>query len=140
MKRKYIFGGCLVLVICYVALTILVVLSFRPPRPHERPYGTWRSDDPPITFTVVDRGVINRGVFQKYGNDVDIIVTFHATFKNFRILNQSALIEGGGIDGSYTYFSCRFEVIEDRMYYRLFPHIQELSGFDVIVFERVLED
>ena len=140
MKRKYIFGGCLVLVICYVALTILAVLSFRPPQPYKMPYGTWRSDDPAITFTITgSSSKNNRGIYQKDGNDVNIIVSFHVTFNNFRILNQNALREGV-LYLSYTYLSGRFEVIEDRMYYSLFPHFQELSGFDVIVFERVLED
>ena len=140
MKRKLQLGGCLVLLIIFAAFVVYILALFRPPRPYETPYGTWRSEAPYMTFAVVSRGgEYNHGIYRKDGVDVDIIIAFHPTFKRFSILNRNAFMEGGRLTASYTYFSGRFEVVDNRMYYSLFPRFQEQSGYETIVFERVAD-
>ena len=140
MKRKLQLGGCLVLLIIFAAFVVYILALFRPPRPFETPYGTWRSHHPYITFTIVSRSVsYNHGIYRKNEANIDIIVSFRATFKEISIHNRNALREDGRLDVTHSYFRGGFEVVDDRMYYRLFPRTQERTGYETIIFERVAD-
>lgn len=104
--------------------------------PYEKPYGKWQSED---TFLVLDinPNVIGpfSGTYKKEMEEINIAIYF-AYEKSFVIHNVTEESE----EDDRVLFNGYFKVKDEKLYYTLKPHWQELTGItEPIVFEKIEE-
>jgi hypothetical protein len=132
------------------SIMFVVALSSCVPDAHrdlELPFGVWMSVEPTIILYIEReyQHPLQNGEGQTF---LGIYTTEHEEIKIFTMLNifsgfltlqrtDSWDVEHGGISGEGRIFVGGFEVIDDKIYYRLNDVTREETGYNAITFHRL---
>ena len=131
-----------------VVTLLLVTFTVTACMPTNRPYapsGVWKSENPTIilyfdeNYQAAHRPHDFLGMYMREGEKVHIFILFHGQLSAFNIMSATALRNGISMSGDDLYYSGRFRVVGDRMYYTLGPRTQERTGLTQIIFHRVYD-
>lgn len=144
MKKSRLKRNLIILYAVIIAALIAIVINaFIPSKvTNDYPYGTWRSDDPVIEFTVntEPESMLFAGTYVLEGEEVPIWVSIDYPRYGMDILKGSArTVTGTNRSSDQTYFIGSYSEEEDTLIFKMNSYSRKETGRKEIVFTRVKE-
>lgn len=123
-----------------IGMFLLSVLLTSCSIPYETPYGKWQSQSEDMSLVLdINPNVIKGpfvGTYKDEKGEINILFYF-AYEKSFTIFDEKDVTEES-IKGDNALFCGYFKIKDEKLYYTLKPHWQELTGItEPIVFEKI---
>lgn len=100
------------------------------------PSGIWRSEEPNIMLDYTRFELGNSGLFVHDEIKIEIHPRFLGVRPILEIYDRNIMRDGAGYSAASLLLSGTFEIIDDRMYYRLDEESQRRVGVEEIIFYR----
>jgi len=127
MKRK------LLVIVIFLTLAFVSSCVYAPYRP---PHGVWISEDPSIIIDCTSPEHGNSGLYSHDSVEIEIHARFFGTRPVLEIYDRRIIQERGSMSPDALLMSGTFEIIDDKMYYRLDASSRQRIGVEEIIFHR----